>query len=672
MAYNALESMRLSNKEKYGKDLGPKQPAANYEKDACDLKSAALRFLHERCEDLRFDEEMALQEKQNNMFLGDSIKPGQIPYNMEMDIDRLCLERELERFIDSGTTEDAFNIYYCFLEMFLGNYDKSREMIELLSEFEQNGSSLLMKHRDHYSHSVYVFALGLAIYETNKDYRDTFAKFYGFTGSDSEKKAAHCFLEYWGLTSLFHDIGYPFELPFEQVMSYFEVNKAERNKGIVYVAYHDLETLTKLSDEVKAHFKKLYGRDFDNTNELFSFDLTAKMGEAYNFTEEYMTDVLVRKPTKPDEFGYFMDHAWFSATRLLGEIIMTIGIESVTKKHIDALSSIILHNSLYKFAIAFYKSDSKRKAPLDASVHPLAWLLMICDELQCWDRTAYGRNSRTELHPMAADFDFSNGSIDAVYYYDMEEKDKIDEFTQKYNAWVAAGSNGKAPRLKAYSDMVVGSQPFVTDIEKIVNTSICPLTVKASMKKADRRGKHLYISVSGFLHIYDFAVALNARYKWQGKEMEVDAEQLLDEFDELSLEYKLANINQAKSFDDYLGCVGCFYTDRPVDYPMLTNFTPEQVDIIAPLEHGRWVKDHRLYGWSHGDVYENSDERERLRMHKYTMDGDITDKMIEEHYLALPYDEQGKDILPFETMLKLIKKFEGLRIYKIEDDDDEE
>ncbi len=49
-----------------------------------------------------------------------------------------------------------------------------------------------------------------------------------------------------------------------------------------------------------------------------------------------------------------------------------------------------------------------------------------------------------------------------------------------------------------------------------------------------------------------------------------------------------------------------------------------------------------------------------------------TDKMIEEHYLALPYDEQGKDILPFETMLKLIKKFEGLRIYKIEDDDDEE
>ena len=671
MAYNALEAMRLRNKEEYGKDLGPKQPEKLFAEDAFDLKSAAIRFLHNRCEDLRFDEEVTSQEEENHIFLGDSIKPGQIPYNMEMDIDRLCLERELGRFIDSGTTEDAFNIYYCFLEMFLGNYDRSREMIELLSEFEQNGSSLLMKHRDHYSHSVYVFALGLAIYDTNKEYRDTFSKFYGFDDSDGGKKAAHCFLEYWGLTSLFHDIGYPFELPFEQVMSYFEVNKAERNKGIVYVAYHDLETLTKLSDEVKEHFKKLYGRDFKDINELFSYDITKKMGEAYNFTEEYMTDVLVRKPSKPDEFGYFMDHAWFSATRLFGELIKAVGIGSVTEKHIDALSSIILHNSLYKFAISFYKSDSKRKEPLRAELHPLAWLLMICDELQCWDRTAYGRNSRTELHPMAADFDFSNGSIDAVYYYDAEEKDKIDEFAAKYDAWVAAGSIGKAPRLKAYSDMAVESQPFVLDIERIVNTSICPLTVKASVKKADRRGKHMYISESGFLHIYDFAVALNARYKWRGKEMEVDAQQLLDEFDDLSLEYKLANINQAESFDDYLGRIGCFYTDRPVDYPMLSKFTPEQVDIIAPLEHGRWVKDHILYGWTYGNAYENGDERERFRMHKYVIEGDITDEIIEEHYLALPYEEQGKDILPFETMLKLIKKFEGLRIYKIEDDDED-
>ena len=93
-------------------------------------------------------------------------------------------------------------------------------MIELLSEFEANGSALLMKHRDHYSHSVYVFCLGLAIYKSNEIFRKTYKEYYKI--SDEKDASAH-YLKFWGLSSLFHDIGYPFELPFEQVSSYFEV-----------------------------------------------------------------------------------------------------------------------------------------------------------------------------------------------------------------------------------------------------------------------------------------------------------------------------------------------------------------------------------------------------------------------------------------------------------------
>ena len=93
---------------------------------------------------------------------------------MQMDLDRLCLKNEIAKFIDSGVAEDAYTVYYCYLEMFMGTYGRSKKMVELLSEFESNGSSLLMKHRDHYSHSVYVFALGLAIYETNDGFREAF------------------------------------------------------------------------------------------------------------------------------------------------------------------------------------------------------------------------------------------------------------------------------------------------------------------------------------------------------------------------------------------------------------------------------------------------------------------------------------------------------------------
>ena len=134
--------------------------------------------MHNRCEELRFDAAIEREEQEKGVYLGTALNPGQIPYNMQMDINRLCLEKSLETFCDSGVAEDAYSVYYCFLEIFVGRYGRSKKMIELLSEYEQNGSSLLMKHRDHYSHSVYVFALGLAIYETNENYRRSFREFY--------------------------------------------------------------------------------------------------------------------------------------------------------------------------------------------------------------------------------------------------------------------------------------------------------------------------------------------------------------------------------------------------------------------------------------------------------------------------------------------------------------
>ncbi len=687
MAYTALEQRSVINESLFGQGCGPVQPENRYKSSDCGLKSLALRFIHERCEGLGFDAAIETEEKENGNCQGTSLLPGQIPYNMQMDIDRLCLGRELEKFIDSGVAEDAYTIYYCYLEMFFGHYGKSKKMVELLSEFEANGSSLLMKHRDHYSHSVYVFALGLAIYESNTAYRRAFKKLYGFDQDDANKAADHaaacCYLEYWGLTSLFHDIGYPFELPFEQVMSYYEVAGWKRGRGSLYIAYHDVDAITALGDEATRHFGKMYGRTFTSTEELFAFGITEKLGQAYDFTEEYILEKIHAKPTRPDAFGYFMDHAYFSSARLYREIVNSLGIDAVTPMHVDALTSILLHNSLYKFAISFYK-DKNAKGPLSMDLHPLAFMLMLCDELQCWDRTAYGRNSRTELHPMAASFDFSDNAIRAIYYYDQDEQEKIDHFKLEYCAWEKGGRQGEEPRLKAYSDMAEKEERFTGDIEKIVDTTNIPLTVVPSTAQVDRKSKHTYISSSNFLHLYDFAVALNARYSYQGRESAVPTEELEHAFEELSLEYQLSNINQAKSFSRYLDALGCFYTDRPVDYEMITRFTEEQIAIFAPMEHERWIREHISMGWISGDLYETAeipkemigqygDERsarkalrEQLRMHKLAMDGRPSQAEVFAHYEALPLEEREKDYEPFNSMLKLIRKFDGLRIYRLD------
>ncbi len=277
---------------------------------------------------------------------------------------------------------------------------------------------------------------------------------------------------------------------------------------------------------------------------------------------------------------------------------------------------------------------------------------------------------------MAARFDFTGGQISATYIYDKEEKSKIEAFRQEYGAWEAAGRQGRPPRLKAYSDMAEKEQRFKADIEKIVDMSLIPFTVNTALRKADRAAKHTFLSVSNFLHMYDFAVALNARYSYLGREDTVSAETLEKEFDSMSLEYKLSNINQVKSFARYLNVLGCFYTDRPVDYELLEKFTPAQIDRFAPMEHARWVKEHKAMGWRQGDEYLTAPFvqgdpaaqkalREQLRRHALCLDSWKDDEEIFRHYDRLSPEVQGKDWKPFNSMIKLLKKFEGVRIYRL-------
>ena len=624
------------------------------------LRDAAVRFLRNSCENLRFDKEKEQTEESEGIFLGKSVAVNQIPYNMQMDIERLCLENALKRFLSSGVAQDAFDVYFCYLEMFVGSYGKSRMMIEMLSEFEVNGSSLLMKHRDHYAHSVYVFALGLATYETNEKYREAYRAFYNFAEGE-ERQAAYHFLQYWGLSSLFHDIGYPFELPFEQVESYFDMKGNKRNNN-PFMAYMGMERFITIDTEVQDDLKELYdGKKFANTNELFAYEITQKLGETYQLTEEAMYAVLTTKPTSPDSFGYFMDHAYFSASILFHELC-NIDREDISKARIDALTAIILHNSLYKFSVASYKDEGN--IPFEKELHPLAYMLMLCDELQCWDRTSYGRNSRTELHPMNCEFIFGNNAIHAKYLYDEAEKDKIDRSEPQYEVWNKEDKS-KNPVRNAYSRMVHDNN-FLSDIQRIINTTDLELSVSVGLAKAKHSGKKTFLSESNFIHLYNFAVALNARYSHQGNESAPEVlEKMEEEFENLSLEYKLSNIGQAKAFAEYLDAVNCFYTDRPVDFEIITEFTEEDMQIIGPMEHGRWLREHREMGWRFGDAYQSKAEREQLRIHKDMMDEPLTEENITRHYEELPEEEQGKDYLPMNSMLKLLKQYEGVRIYRL-------
>ncbi|MBE5848486.1 MAG: hypothetical protein E7300_12545 [Lachnospiraceae bacterium] len=646
------------------------------------LEGAALSFIRENCQGLRFDKNKATTSKDAGPDEqdGTSLKENQIPYNMEKDIDRLCLENALDRFLKSGRKEDAFDVYFCYLEMFIGDYEKTRRMIELLSEFEANGSGLLMKHRDHYVHSVYVFSLGLAIYQANKTYRETYKAHYALS---KETDAAAHYLKFWGLASLFHDIGYPFELPFEQVCSYFEVSKEKRDER-PYMAYRALDSLIEIQEEsIQAQLRALFdGKEFQSTNEIYSYYLSKKLGDSYGFTEDKMLSDLTKKPTNPEEFKYFMDHAYFSATVLFKKLFTEMQLP-IEPEHIDALTAILMHNSLYKFCITDYKKEGNK--PLKASLHPLAYMLMLCDELQCWDRTAYGRNSKKELHPMGCTFEFKDDHIQATYLYDENERGKIDLFKDRYISWIQDGreKGEKCPELKAYSGMFIkegGKSEFQADIERIVDLSEITLGVATGITQNVHVGSRGSLSDSNFINLYNFAVVLNARWEsteWKTMKLSGKEEQFLNDdaikdryvegFKKLSLEYKLSNINQAKAFAKYLSVIGCFYTSRDVDYERVKNFTHEELLKIGILEHQRWLQEHYDMGWTYGTP--DKDERERVRLHKDMIpefrEFNVSYEAALANYRRLDKEEQDKDTEPMECMLAMLRMFDGLRIYRL-------
>ena len=662
MGYNALSEMQAKNCADYGIEGSPQIPELPHASRS--FGREALAFLRESCEDLKFDISDARRAALEDLD-GRSSAQGTIPYNMERDLDRLSFEAAVGRFLESGSREDAFDIYYCYCEIFKpfgAGYDTAGLLLEMLSEHETNASSLLMKHRDHYSHSVYVFLIGLAIYRNHAAVRMAYNQKYGL--EEGPQAACH-FLEYWGLTALFHDIGYPFEIAHQQMKAY--VCKLFKNNNddygfAPYVSYRNMDefSLSRLGD----------------LNELFARAITERLAKSYlervghepYYLKHKLLGTLRDRAVheNPAEMDYlFMDHAYFSglimAKAYLDRHPEMTGYEQLPEVLLDSLCAIILHNSLFKFTI---RSLMRTREPLLlGDGQPLAYLLMLCDELQCWDRASYGKDSRGGTYPFDFDMAFEDGGMTWTYFFDKAyESDVLS--AKAYHDVVMDGYTTKRGAVRE------GRSKFVDDIDEIISLSDVLPAFEPDVSKPDPSGvvcavmeekqkkTGLYLSDSNYLCLYDFALALNGRYCGA-----TSADEMTRAFeDDLSLEYKLSNIAQAKGFGPLLEKIGCFYTDRPVEYEPVIAFDDEELADISAAEHERWCAEKLSLGWRFGKAHVGAAQggandtvmRERTRLHH-----DLVP------FAELPHDETLKDSLSMEKMLELIRVFEGLTIYRM-------
>lgn len=241
---------------------------------------------------------------------------------------------------------------------------------------------------------------------------------------------------------------------------------------------------------------------------------------------------------------------------------------------------------------------------------PLSWLLALCGVRQCRDRTFSGPDRRDEARGADCEPEFGEG----LSYVSLDGALK--------------------------------------------------LRVKTELRE-DARLTKKRLPDAAFFHVYDFAVALNARYRHDGEEDKVSPKVMEEEFRSMSLEYRLSNIHQAEAFFGHMEAAGYVCSPSPLPLEPVRELTPEDLEIIGPLEHLRWLEERASMGWVWGRE-QPKEIREQTRTHHLMLPEDmpVSRASARDHYKELSGYEAGKDLKPMNRMLKLAERYGGVKIYK--------
>ena len=549
------------------------------------------------------------------------------------ETDYTCLKIAIARFLDSGRKDDAFDVYFCFSEifkMFGSGYGGAKEILNLLADHEMTAGSLLAKHRDHYSHSAYVFAMGIALFQKNEKIREQYnEEAYG----NSRYGRLQEFLYRWGTASLFHDIGYPFEIASESIMEYGR--GVFGNRPYPMISYTGIDDVIKLSDDDKAWLQLLLGPKED--------------------VPETIHDVLLptlKKITKrtPDEINKMLkdvsgsvmhvDHGYYSALLMMKAFIKSKSGDDVDLKVMsEAAAAALMHGGFYKYGFGKGKK-------LDVESGVISFMLMLCDDLQTFDRQGYGRSSKSEPLPRDCFIDTwdSCEKLSFAYAY----PDSAIDYSEKGNVKGKKRSGTKDPDDNYISNKMRKLEEELDEFYDL--NSIGGLSVTAEINNV-RIKNRMHNSASYFKNIFGIAMEIHSNYleaKYYNK--------ITEEWDKLSLEYKMSNILQAKSYADKLNTIHCFYDDRKLMLESVTVLAPNEIEELARIEHDRWFKEKSEMGWSYADYEDASPETfKRMRAER-------------KHNCLVKYDmlsrnDQEKDIATIENMIPNLNET-GFVVYR--------
>ncbi len=337
-------------------------------------------------------------------------------------------------------------------------------LIGVLADFEHD-RVFYKEYRNHTSHMIKVFFLGIYFYEMVKSIHDNI---------DKAVKGEENFVKVWVLAALYHDIGYLFEN--DKIADYkneWDEFRKEMNKMLKlpmhYVFSDKGASKEKENTFVKQH--KLYRESLDSIAEIDNKDNSAWniLSEAGKTTKlvsgadgntngiQIYYNIVERQAGGTKRRTGYKDHGICSAL-ILGKVwesycevtrqLAACEMNPITFMDVDeeffddlikkekntedlvhiAMNAVALHNidkSGLNIAEANGYGIYLDNFIIDIKKLPIAALLRICDEIQMWDREKYRALDLDERTLFANDLDvWAKG--DAIYICFEDDKQYTD------------------------------------------------------------------------------------------------------------------------------------------------------------------------------------------------------------------------------------------------------
>ena len=534
---------------------------------------------------------------------------------------KMLLKAGIDVFLDNENSYNAYEIYRTFFMIYqITAENKSNEsknekisvsnepntlldLVKIMKKYEESTGDLIEKQRDHFIHSINVFLLGLAIYSQNKSYRYNFKqyvlkspyeKFYKIEGEFSHEE----FLYRWGVAALFHDIGYPVEIIGKQLKKF--INDGIKSISSIYNAdtaidfkdFNEFNTIVKMEPDFADNYTSVYPR----AKFLNMFKPTDIMAHkiATDFKGVDVNKIINHLDSFVDIMGDsgFIDHGFFSSILVLNSYGYLI--QKYAKNHdfffypiVDSATAILLHN---------YYRNVLQKKPFDLkSLHPsqspLAFLLILCDELQEWNRQPFGVKDKKRSHVNELLIDIDGRGMDV-------------EYIVKEGSIGLGFSEDKEELLKNVlsirSIFKLGLR-IITDVEQ---DNILKEIVHGETEAPDILLRN----------VENLAIQIHNQYvettKQQYEEKIANGEEIDDEFmekynnlpsfDELTPQLKIANIRQARSIPIKLNIIGCEIATKDDEREAISEFSEDEILDLAIFEHDEWCDEKIGTGWTYG------------------------------------------------------------------------